>query len=315
VEFTLVNPRPGRNRKGRFVSKTRHNAAKARPRRHKRKRSRGGTRSNPPPAIMLVPPPVLNPRKGGRRRYRRPGASSGGLLAGLFGRKRRNPSDGPMDFVSQGLPILGGVWLGMNMIDRVPKIGGWLSSPIGTGVAAYVVDRFGPRIFGDSAGPLALGLLVAAGLKALSGRSLMGDPMEGREHEAIHAVSMDGIEGYFVPSGMEGAFEGPIRRHLPPMRPHHPHHPPPALPPPPGVFDPDRDGPEGMPPGVPPAFWATLPPPAREQIRDALRQAARRGGGAVDQILASIREKARARGLIGDMGDIADMLDRELRAA
>lgn len=307
AEFVLVNPGGGkrrrrnsgkRNAKGQFVGKRRNSSAPKR-----RRATHRRTRRNSPAAMLapaatelLVLPAMGNPP---RRRRRRSYSGS------LFGKRRRNPADGPMDMLQTALPFAGGVYAGLHLMGRLPgSLGRWGSTPIGTAALAYAVNQWGGRILGPAAEPVSMGLFVAALLRVVQGQSIMGDPMEGSEVDAITSVELDGVEGYFVPSGFEGVFSAPARHRLPPLRP------PPGLLP--GPHPPGGESAADLlnlaPPGVPPRFWASLDEHDRDRIMQALR------GPNRQQVLDAINESAKARGLFGDINDIAADLRRELAA-
>lgn len=306
------NPKMGRNAAGQFTSKRRKNPG------HRRSSSR--RRRNPSPALLapataaadlvIVPAAAAlagNPR-GGRRRRRSYSSS-------LFGGKRRNPAGGPMDMIQTAAPFAVGVYAGMNLLDRLPgQWGKWARTPLGTAVAAYLINQYGERFLGHWAEPVSMGLLVSAVLRVVQGQSLMGDPMEGREEDAINAVEMDGVPGYFVPEGFEGAFSAPMRHRLPPLRP--PPGPPPGphLLPPPGAF-PGGESPADalnlVPPGVPPRFWHSISEKARDDLARALRAA---GPAERENMLRRIVATARERNLLGDIDGLREDIARELAA-
>lgn len=316
AEFVLVNPGGRRRRRrtpprdprtGAFLSSKRRNP-KGHGKKHggKRRGKRGATvtvRTNPGPAalpaamtaadLVMVPAAALAGNPGKRRR--RP---SGGRRSFFFG-PRRNPADGPVDFVQQAVPVGFGVWAA-DMLDRLPWIGHMLRSPLGKLVFAYVLNQWGPRIFGAWAEPISYGIAIRAGLQMTQGASLMGDVMEGNEADAIHAVELDGVAGYFVPEGLEGAFSGPARRRLPAIRGQGGG----------GRGDWRREL-EPPPPGFPPRLWAEIPSHKRPDIVAALR------GPDHDAVLQRFVAVARQKGLLGELEDFsgaADDVARELAA-
>ena len=310
MEYVLVNPGGHRKRRksgGKSSGHKRTNAPK--------KRRKSSTRRNMPAALMpaattaaemvLVPAGVIAGNPGKRRRKKKGG---GGFLS-AFRRRRRNPSDSPMDFVTGALPVAGGLIFGLRYMHMIPGgIGKFAQTPVGTAVAAYAVNRWGGRILGDMAGPAALGLLLAAGMKFMGSNQLMGldgleggdGLVEGDELAAIHAVELDGVAGYFVPQGLEGAFAAPLRRRLPPLRPGS------------RCRDVNHDEiPDAVevPVGVAPRLWFALDHRQRTQIEEALH------GPRREAMLAWLRGQARARGLIGELGDDDADLAAEMRDA
>lgn len=316
AEFVLVNPGGRRRRRrvpprdphtGLFLSSKRRNGKGSSSSGKRGRRRKGATvtvRTNPGPAalpaamtaadLVMVPAATLAGNPGKRRRR-----ASGGRRSFFFG-PRRNPADGPVDFVQQAVPVGFGVWAA-DMLDRLPWIGHMLRSPLGKLVFAYVLNQWGPRIFGAWAEPISYGIAIRAGLQMTQGASLMGDIMEGSEADAIHAVELEGVAGYFVPEGLEGAFSGPARRRLPALRQGGPGG---------GGGDWRREL-EPPPPGFPPRLWAQIPSGKRPDIVAALR------GPDHDAILQRFVAVARQRGLLGELEDFsgaAEDVARELAA-